>query len=43
MGFNPLKEKGIPLEKQTVSWSKANVQPYNKNEIGKIPCSIGCP
>ncbi len=33
MGFNPLKEKGIPLEKQTVSWSKANVQPYNKNEI----------
>lgn len=33
MGFNPLKEKGIPLEKQIHGWTDLNVQPYNKEEV----------
>jgi rubrerythrin len=33
MGFNPLKEKGIPLENQVESWQQINPQPYDKNEI----------
>lgn len=30
MSFNPLQEKGIPLEKQLRSWSELNVRPYDK-------------
>ncbi|HNR14367.1 MAG TPA: hypothetical protein PKM59_13760 [Thermodesulfobacteriota bacterium] len=33
MAFNPLKEKGIPIEKQFRSWSELNVQPYDKEEV----------
>ncbi|MEZ4601024.1 MAG: hypothetical protein R2940_14645 [Syntrophotaleaceae bacterium] len=33
MGFNPLDEKGMPLEKQFTNWSKMNVKPYDKNGI----------
>ncbi|MEW5746802.1 MAG: hypothetical protein AB1805_15335 [Nitrospirota bacterium] len=33
MAFNPLQEKGIPLEKQIRGWAELNVQPYNKNEV----------
>jgi hypothetical protein len=33
MGFNPLAEKGIPLEKQLRNWSELNVQPYDKNQV----------
>ncbi len=33
MGFNPLEEKGMPLEKQFTNWSKLNVKPFNKNDI----------
>jgi hypothetical protein len=27
MGFNPLAEKGIPIEKQLRNWSELNVPP----------------
>lgn len=30
MSFNPLKEKGIPLEKQTRTWHEIVKRPYNK-------------
>ncbi len=33
MAFNPLKEKGMPVEKQLRSWDELNVTPYNKNEV----------
>jgi hypothetical protein len=33
MSFNPLTEKGIPLEKQLRNWSELNVQPYNSKEV----------
>jgi len=33
MGFNPLKEKGIPIEKQFMNWSELNVKPYDKNNV----------
>jgi hypothetical protein len=33
MGFDPLKEKGIPLEKQILDWSSLNVKPYDKKDI----------
>ncbi len=33
MAFNPLKEKGMPLEKQIREWSKINVRPYDKKSI----------
>jgi hypothetical protein len=29
VGFNPLAERGIPLERQLRSWSELNVQPYD--------------
>ena len=29
MSFNPLNERGIPLERQFRSWSELNVQPYD--------------
>src|ERR1051325_8925586 len=28
MAFNPLRERGIPLEKQFRNWSELNVKPY---------------
>lgn len=33
MSFNPLKEKGVPLEKQVESWQQLNPQPYDKDEV----------
>jgi hypothetical protein len=33
MGFNPLTEKGIPLEKQLRNWSELNVKPYDKEQV----------
>lgn len=33
MSFNPLKEKGIPLNKQLKSWHEIVKRPYNKNEV----------
>ena len=33
MSFNPLQEKGIPLEKQVRNWSELNVPPYDKNQV----------
>lgn len=33
MAFNPLREKGIPYEKQVKNWDDLNVEPYDKNEV----------
>jgi len=33
MAFNPIQEKGTPLEKQFHSWSDINVTPYDKNTV----------
>ncbi len=33
MSFNPLQEKGIPLEDQLRTWSELNVRPYRKEEV----------
>ncbi|WP_119461472.1 hypothetical protein [Rhodospirillaceae bacterium SYSU D60014] len=33
MGFNPLQEKGIPIDRQFRNWSELNVKPYDKNSV----------
>lgn len=33
MSFNPLRERGIPMEKQFRNWSELNVKPYDKNSV----------
>jgi hypothetical protein len=33
MAFNPLHEKGIPLEAQLRPWRELNVKPYDKNDV----------
>jgi rubrerythrin len=33
MTFNPLKEKGTPIEKQYRNWKNLNVKPYDKRDI----------
>lgn len=33
MAFNPLTEKGIPLDRQLRTWSELNVEPYRKEEV----------
>jgi len=33
MAFNPLKEKGTPLEQQIREWSAIGVKPYDKKSI----------
>ncbi|HHX63915.1 MAG TPA: hypothetical protein GX702_03390 [Chloroflexi bacterium] len=33
MGFNPLSEKGMPIDKQIKNWAELNVRPYNKMEV----------
>ena len=33
MSFNPLKEKGIPVEKQLRSWHEIARKPFNKTEV----------
>ena len=33
MSFNPLKERGIPLEKQLRNWSELNVAPYDTRAV----------
>lgn len=33
MSFNPLKEKGIPVDKQLRSWNKIVQKPYDKAEV----------
>ena len=33
MSFNPLRERGIPIEKQLRNWSELNTQPYRKDQV----------
>ena len=33
MAFNPLEEKGIPIDKQLRNWSELAVAPYDKREV----------
>jgi hypothetical protein len=33
MSFNPLAEKGIPINQQLRNWSELNVRPYDKNQV----------
>lgn len=33
MSFNPLEQKGMPIEKQFRPWSDWNSQPYDKNSV----------
>jgi hypothetical protein len=33
MAFNPLAEKGIPIDKQLRNWSELNVRPYDKMAV----------
>jgi hypothetical protein len=33
MGFNPLTERGIPIEKQLRNWSELNVAPFDKRAV----------
>jgi rubrerythrin len=33
MTFNPLREKGIPLEAQLRTWRELNVTPYDKDDV----------
>ena len=33
MSFNPLKEKGIPLDKQLRTWDEMSKRRFNKNEV----------
>jgi hypothetical protein len=33
MSFNPLTEKGIPLDKQLRNWRELNVEPYRKEDV----------
>jgi hypothetical protein len=33
MSFNPLSEKGIPIEKQIRNWSELNVKPFDKRNV----------
>lgn len=33
MAFNPLEEKGMPVEKQLRNWAELNVQPYDKDNV----------
>jgi len=36
MAFNPLEERGIPIDKQLRNWSELNVAPYDKNAGRKM-------
>lgn len=33
MAFNPLAERGIPLDRQLRNWSELNVQPYRSEDV----------
>jgi hypothetical protein len=33
MGFNPLQERGIPIERQFRNWSELNVTPYDTRSV----------
>jgi rubrerythrin len=33
MTFNPLAEKGIPIEKQLRNWSELDIEPYRKEDV----------
>lgn len=33
MAFNPLEQKGMPVEDQLRNWSELNVEPFDKNEV----------
>jgi hypothetical protein len=33
VAFNPLTEKGIPIDQQTQNWAQLNVQPYDKSSV----------
>lgn len=33
MSFNPLEERGIPLDRQLRSWSELNSKPYDTRSV----------
>lgn len=33
MSFDPLRERGIPIENQLRNWSELNTKPYNKGDV----------
>ena len=33
MPFNPLEQRGIPIDEQLRNWSELNVEPYDKSSI----------
>lgn len=33
MSFNPMQERGIPLDQQVRTWKELNIQPYRKDEV----------
>jgi rubrerythrin len=33
MGYNPFKERGVPVELQLKNWSSLKMAPYDKNEV----------
>ena len=33
MAFNPLQERGIPMDKQLRNWSELTVGPYNNLDV----------
>jgi hypothetical protein len=33
MGFNPLRERGMPFEQHFQSWTDLNLKPYDKNQV----------
>src|SRR4051812_8162071 len=33
MPFNPLAERGLPLDRQLRSWSELNVEPYRSQDV----------
>jgi rubrerythrin len=33
MGFDPFSEKGTPIDKQPLSWSELNTQPYDSDSV----------
>ncbi|NLF29806.1 MAG: hypothetical protein GX591_02825 [Planctomycetes bacterium] len=33
MGFNPLDEKGLPLDQQILEWDEANIEPFDRRDV----------
>lgn len=36
MGFNPLKERGTPIDKQIRNWSQLNVKPEGEHPVVQL-------